>query len=101
MTFDLLSLFSNPWVTHILMMIAGWLGIAQPAIIANLWAKILWGASTVAKAQDLIKMIDAMLKVNGVIPADAPTPAVADVKAVVDNKTTVTEVKAKLKAMKK
>jgi len=95
----IMSLFQNPYITHVLMLIAGWLGMAQPAVIAQLWARILGVATTVSKAQDLIKMIDAMLKVNGVIPANAPVPASDDVKAVIDNKTTVTEVKAKLKAM--
>ena len=98
---EFMDLLANPWVTHVLSVVAGWLGFAQPAVIANLWARILGVANTVAKAQDVIKMIDAMLKMHNVIPADAPVPATKEVQDVATNKVTVTEAKAKLKAMAK
>jgi len=98
---DVAFLLSNPWVTHVLAVVAGWVGLAQPAVIANLWAKILGVATTVSKAQDIIKLIDAMLKTHGLIPADAPVVPTNTVVAVANGTSTVTEAKVALKAMKK
>ncbi len=95
------NLFANPVVTHLLVLVAGWLGVKQPTMIANLWGKILGIANTVDKAQELIKTLDTMLKVNNVIPAEAPTPPAAMVADVAAGKMTVTDAKAKLKALAK
>ena len=97
---EFFALLANPWVTHILTLVAGWLGLAQPAAIANLWAKIMGVASAVQKAQDVIKMVDSMLKMHNLVPADAPVPTHADVKAVADGAMSVEAGKAKLQAMK-
>jgi hypothetical protein len=97
---EFFALLSNPWITHILTLVAGWLGLAQPAAIASLWAKIIGVANTVQKAQDMIKMIDSMLKMHNLVPADAPVPTHGDVKAVSEGHMTVEAGKAKLQAMK-
>lgn len=98
---DLTILLANPWVTHLLAIIAGWLGLAQPALIANLWAKILGVASTVGKAQDIIKLIDAMLKAHGLVPPDAPVATANTIMGVANGSVSVARAQTALQVAKK
>ncbi len=94
------QLFANPYITHTLVFVGGWLSLKQPGLIAALWAKVMQVDSVVQQAEAMIKTLDAMLKMNGLIPADTPVPPVADVQAVVTGDVTVPVAMAKMKAAK-
>jgi hypothetical protein len=92
---DIAGLLSNPYVTHLLAMIVGWVGLKQPAVTAA-WTKVLWARQAFAKADEMIQLVDAMLKTNGLIPADAPVPPANTIVSVAQGTTSVVEAKKAL-----
>ena len=92
---DIASLLTNPYVTHLLALVAGWVGLQQPAFAAA-WSKVILFRTAFKKADEMIALIDAALKVNGLIPPDAPVPPANTVVAVAQGTTSVVEAKKAL-----
>jgi hypothetical protein len=94
------SVFTNPMTTHIMTFLVGWLALPQLTVFKTFWSTILGVSKQVDNFQDLIKMVDAMLKVNGVIPVDSPPIPPDAIKAVVSGTIPVSEVKKMMVKMK-